>query len=101
MNNREMLHVLIDKLLDIEATTQRGVNFEYTSSLGFHLTVTTAPSSYGDYIRKPFRKYESLNELNFKEYLNEIDLINSTPDREPEVSLKIPESKARELGLIS
>jgi hypothetical protein len=100
LTKREILHVLIDKLLDIEETTTRGVTFDYCTSLGVNFHAITSPSRHGDRIRPEWRDWY-LTKESFEKCLREITEINNTPDREPEVTVKLTESKAKELGLIA
>jgi hypothetical protein len=103
MNKREMLHVLIDKLLDIEETTRRGIDFEYSTHLGVSFNVTSSPKNYTDRIRPIYRDYHVKDDAleNTENAEHEIDLINETPDKEPVFSFSLPESRAKELGLIA
>lgn len=102
MDKREVIHALIDKLLEIEQTTKRGIDFEYSSNLGISFNVTSSPKNYTDKIRPIYRDYfaDRAPFLSFEKAEFEIGLISLTPDKEPEVSIKLPESRARELGLI-
>lgn len=98
MDKREMLQILIDKLLTIEESTPRGVSFSYDSSLGVNFYVITEKGNYKSCIRKTFRDFH-FNEGSFPECLTEISEINNTPNPEPEIEIKILVSRARELGL--
>ncbi len=103
MNKRELLHALIDKLFDVEETTKRGIDFEYSTNLGISFSVTSTPKNYADRIRPIYRDYNIKEDAleNTENAEHEIDLINETPDKEPCFSFSLPESRARELGLIA
>jgi len=100
MDKRKIIHELIDKLLDIEEATPRGVDFEYSTHLGIRFNVTSRPKNYMDRVRPIYRDYE-VSEESFLKAIEEIRAINETPAKEPEFSFTLPESKAKELGLIA
>lgn len=103
MNKREMIHALIDKLLDIEETSQKGVHFNYSTAHLIDFYFLSRPKSFGDYVgsgRTSIYTFEDL-EQGFSKALLEIEKIKNTPDPEPKVSVVLSEGKARELGLIA
>lgn len=104
MKKREMIHQLIDKLLDVEESSKKGVNFSYQGSIGIDFHFTTRPQAHSDWIgnRKTcyFKEYYSADEQ-FNNALKEIEIIKTTPDVEPKVSVLMTEEKAREMGLMA
>ena len=107
MNKREMIHALIDKLLDVaESGTKKELNFYFMTlsdcqSFDFRFcegngSKQNVRPSFGVYFGNSLQRANSL-ELALKE----IELIKDTPDVEPKVNLNISIDRARELGLIS
>jgi hypothetical protein len=99
MTKREMLHVLIDKLLDVEETQGRGVHLGYDSSLGIEFYATIKPGAHRDRVGNPFRNFYFESE-GIASALEEINVIKNTPNPEPLIEFKLTESRAIELGLI-
>lgn len=104
MNKREMIHALIDKLLDVEESgTKKELHFSYFTTLGLDFFFYEGNGSR-DYVRPRCcfypRNEEDLSRQ-FERALVEIELTRNTPDVEPKVSLTLTEEKARELGLIA
>lgn len=104
MNKREMLHVLIDRLMDVEESeTTKKLYFSYWQECGldFHFSEGNGsrelvrPRTWV-YFNSPWDKEQQL-----KNALIDIELIKNTPDVEPKVSLSLTVEKARELGLIA
>ena len=100
MNKREMIHVLIDKVLDIEETSQKGVRLNFSNSMLYFYfmendsnTVSLGSSTY-----LFFR--EDIGDQ-FVAALDALEKIRLTPDVKPMVRITMTEEKARELGLVS
>lgn len=104
MNKREMIHALVDRLLDIEESSKKGVSFGYDTRLDFDFHFNSRPGNFSDYIGHrvcckfsgPLSDYES-----FDKAIAEIERIKNTPDVEPKITLTFSESEARERGLIA
>lgn len=104
MTKREMIHTLIDKLLDIEENSQKGVSFSYISLIGMDFHFTTRQEAHSDWVGTRTDCYFKKGwnaETQFLKALEAIETVNNTPDVEPKLSFTLDESKARELGLIS
>lgn len=101
MNKREMLHTLIDKIMDIEESSKKGVRISYSNSLAN--IYFKESDSKGDFIGTTSSIYFDMSEIDkqFSNALSEIEKIKNTPDVEPKVSVLLTEEKARELGLIA
>lgn len=104
MNKREMIHALIDKLLDIEDSgSKKELHFSYWTKIGFEFHFNEGNGSE-DYVRDPVYLYTKDSwdkEAQFGIALKEIDLIRDIPDVDPKVRVTLTEEKARELGLIA
>lgn len=104
MNKREMIHALIDKILDIEETSKKGASFNYTSNLSFDFYFTSRPGNFSDRVGARtdlyLRESWDINEQYFK-CLTAIEKMQNTPDVEPKISFELTEERARELGLIT
>lgn len=106
MNKREAIHALVDKLLDIEETRKRGINFSYCSVLGIDFYCLSTPESYSDFISERNGCYfspkycESIDD-DLKRAFADVEAVNAIPDREPVVKVEMTESKAKGLGLIA
>ena len=97
---REMLHTLLDSILDIEESSKKGVRFQYSNSmLSFYFmendsnSVSLGASSY------IFFREE--NGPQFVSAIEALEKMRNTPDAEPMVKIAMTEEKARELGLIA
>lgn len=102
MEKREILIGIIEKMLSVEANSAKAVSFTYDTLLGINLYFRGGKGVNNDWIGESKRVYldspfyeRQLSELH--EFITEIE---KTPDIEPNVRVSIPESKARELGLI-
>jgi hypothetical protein len=107
MDKREVIHALIDKLLDVEASgTKKELSFFYhtltdCTSLDFHFregngsNATVIPRT-GVYFGNKLETEHAL-----KDAFKAIEQIKNMPDVEPKINLNISIEKARELGLIS
>jgi hypothetical protein len=104
MTKREMLHVLIDKLLDIEETSRKGIHFSYDTLLIFSAHASVCPGNYSHRVGPRIDFYlrpEWEQQKQFEATLKGIEDLKNTPDEEPKIKLEITESKAKELGLVS
>lgn len=109
MNKREMIHALIDKLLDVEESgTCKELHFTYHSSkisdsLSFHFYEGNGSTEQvlGKNTHAYLTNGLAMNGKSFEQALADIELIKNTPDVEPKVRVTITEEKARELGLIA
>jgi hypothetical protein len=100
MNKREIIHVLIDKILDIEETSLKGAHFTYSTSTGLDIRFCTRPGSFADRIGDTHYGFTvDENELSLASAY--IEKIKNTSDVEPKVTLTLSAEKARELGLIA
>lgn len=102
MNKRAMLHELLDKVMDIEETSKKGVVFEYSTLHNVALRFKTRPVAGASYVLDGCGfNFFNMNEAEFRSALDVIETINIAPDVEPKFSFTLDESKARELGLIA
>lgn len=109
MNKREMIHALIDRLLDIEESgTKKELNFSYGSygefqTFNFYFYEGNGSREWvtGDRTSVHFKGFMTAPEEYFKRALVDIELIRNTPDVEPKVNVTLSIEKARELGLIA
>jgi len=104
MDKRQMLHVLIDKLLDIEETSKKGIHFSYSTLLSFSSYATVTPGNYTHRVGPNLSVYlkpewDQLEQ--FDAALKVIEDMGNTPDEEPKIKVELTELKARELGLIA
>ena len=99
MTKNEVLHALLDRILEIEATSKKGVSFQYSNDfLHLYFREGVREGAYiGDSIILCTEKdiVSSLDSINQK-----IDLIKNTPDIEPKVSILLTKERAIELGLM-
>lgn len=104
MNKREMIHMLIDKLLDVEETgTTKKLYFNYYSPTGVDFHFSEGNGSK-EYVKRPTYVYTGPTwniEEQVKIALKDIETIKNTPDVEPQINLNLSLAKARELGLIA
>lgn len=103
MNKRDMIHALVDKLLDIEETSQKGAQFSYSTLNGFDFYFKTRPGLGYEWLGTTERIYFNGNWSADDQYSNAIKYIGhiaNTPDPEPKMSFEMTESKAKALGLI-
>lgn len=101
MTKREMLHVLLDSVLDIEETSKKGVRFNISGNF-CHIYFKTSDKSGAEDVGKNncFFFNEDIAK-SFVEVIGEIEKVRNTPDVEPKISVLLTEEKARELGLIA
>lgn len=101
MNKREMINELLDKVLEIEESSKKGVRFSYSNSLLSVYFKETDDS--GEFIGKSatvfFKSTDIEGQLN--DALAQIGLVKNTPDVEPKISVMLTIEKAKELGLIA
>lgn len=108
MDKREVIHALIDKLLDIdESDTKKQLNFYFIkledggSCFDFNFREGNGSS---DSVLPRVNLYFGNNlesEKKIHDAFEVIEAIKNTPDIEPKINLSISQSRARELGLIS
>lgn len=109
MTEREMIHALVDKLLDIrESDTKKELIFSYhqskvSDSLCFAFYEGNGSMGLvGDEMFHAYLNGElGKDKESFNQALRIIEKIKNTPDTEPKVNLSISVEKARELGLIA
>lgn len=102
MSKREMLHTLLDRVLDIDETSKKGVRFNVSKNF-CHIYFKTSDQSGAEDVGKNncfFLERED-SEESFQQALEEIEKVRNTPDVEPKLTFLLDESKARELGLIA
>jgi hypothetical protein len=106
MNKRELIHALVDRLLDLEASSNKMISFNYSHhSMSFY--VARNHLAYRDWLTKTsvhvfFSDDSGRTATQFIGALDEINRVASLPDSPVEkmVDVQLPESKAKELGLI-
>jgi hypothetical protein len=103
MNKREMIHELIDRILDIEESSLKGAHFNYASSVGLDFYFTSRPKSFHSRIANRHDFYTNSNSFDidkgFKDALAALETMAQMPDKEPDIIITLPESRAIELGL--
>jgi hypothetical protein len=107
MDKREVIHALIDKLLEVaESGTTKELGFYYhtlTNGQSFDFRFTEGNGS-NETVNQRFCVYFG-NTLESEKYVEDafkaIEQIKNTPDVGPKVTLNLTVEKARELGLIS
>ena len=102
MNKREMLHTILDSILDIEESSKKGVRLNLSGNF-CHLYFKTIDKSGAEDIgtgRMFFFNTEN-TARDFTGAVEELERIQGLPDVEPKVSVLMTEEKARELGLIA
>lgn len=97
---REALHLLMDSILDIEETSEKGVCFEYSTLHGVMLRFKTRPLVGSDTVVDIGYFYKMDGE-DLIRAITLCEIVKNTPDVAPKVTLTLDESKARELGLIA
>jgi hypothetical protein len=107
MNKREMLHAIVDKLMDLEESSVKCPSFSYHSKFQC-IDVYVRKNKYEDvYLHTPMGLWIHLEKTDrqerFETMNEELQRISALPD-EPVVKLvdvKMTEEKAIELGLIN
>lgn len=99
-----MIHELINQLLDIEESSEKGINFSYSSYTNlFTFYLTASPSTHTHWLSH----YSTCNfdsarvEKEFSASVAEIERVKNLPPVEPKVKIEVTEARARELGLIA
>jgi hypothetical protein len=103
MDKRQLLYLMIDKLLEIEDSSLKGVNFSYSTNIGLCFHITSRPGAGHEWLTESKHVYTPLEKYpgQLEKALAEIQRIINLPDAEPFVNLKISATKAKELGLIA
>ena len=109
MTEREMIHALVNKLLDIrESDTKKELIFSYhqskiSDSLCFAFYEGNGSREFvgGEMFHAYLNGDLGKSGTSFNKALRIIEEIKNTPDTEPKVNLSISIEKARELGLIA
>jgi len=107
MNKREAIHALIDKLLDLEESSNKRVYFSYYgNSEGFDFSVDPTKfdrTSIGKDRSYFSSTFDGTPQEIFERMSAVIKIVSAIPDQPNEKchTFTIPESKAKELGLIT
>jgi hypothetical protein len=108
MNKREMIHALIDKLLDIEESSKKRTFFYYHGHVqSFDFSVAKNEKAFSDKLISSTKylseEISDVDERYLKKCLQDLEAISQVEDGPVEemVTLQISESKAKEMGLIA
>lgn len=99
MSKREMLHTLLDKLLDIEETSKKGVRFNYSNDLLTSYFKECAEKGGDEVGKSSFVFFKTRPDETYAEALENFEFVANSPDVEPKISVLLTLEKARELGL--
>jgi hypothetical protein len=106
MNKREILHMILDKVLDIQETTGMCPQFSYQGHVNsVQLHILASPERYREWMHDDimhfyFSDYE-LSPKILDAFIDKINVVKNTPIPEPKINIQITEEKAKELGLIA
>lgn len=105
MNKREMIHAVIDKLLDVEEMgTAKKLAFYYHQNIGLDFNFREGNGSDKYVGGRGISIYSGEGwsiEEGVKIAFEFIETVKNTPDVKPQISITISEEEAREKGLIA
>ena len=103
MEKRELIFEIISRLLEIEETSLKGVDFSYNNNTGISFHFRIRPGAGHEWIgsfNSIYLAKDFDNSLQIERAFSILEQVKNTSDVEPKHTFSLPESKARELGLL-